>query len=186
MKGNNVFFYNGSPAAVTGGDNVIMMIYLGGGAMNVMYGGTIIDGTQITTRSVTANRIQANSITATELIQTESIIVNQAMIANATIGTLKVLDGDMSGVYAQQRDCRRMAGTCATAAFNALAGRRFLITYMGRTLNCRACPFGSGPWPSVASNRCFCARGRHPAIPKSRRSVVWDQRSAVFPAVCLL
>ena len=89
--------YNGSPAAVTGGEHVILMTYLGGGALNVMYGGTIIDGTQITTVSVTATSVQANRITATELLQTEALIVNQAMIANATIGTLKVLDGDISG-----------------------------------------------------------------------------------------
>ena len=112
-----------------------MMIYLGGGAMNIMYGGTIIDGTQISTRSVTANRIQANSITATELIQTESIIVNQAMIANATIGTLKVLDGGISGVYAGNNGTAAHLDTAPTVAFNALAGRRFLITYMGNDIN---------------------------------------------------
>jgi hypothetical protein len=115
---------------VTGGENVIMAIYLGGGALNVMYGGTIIDGTQITTRSVSANRVQANSITATELIQTESIIVNQAMIANATIGTLKVLDGDMTSVLGSGNDIIAYTDVQDLAPIVSIPGRRWLFTFV--------------------------------------------------------
>ena len=102
VRDNNVLFYAASPVGVTGADQIVLALYFGAGALNVIYGGTIIDGDRIRTRTIDASRIQVNSLTATELIQTEALIVNSAMIQNATIGTLKVLGGAISDTYAAE------------------------------------------------------------------------------------
>lgn len=54
--------------AATQADNVIMMAsYNDGVSLQVMLGGTIIDGTRITTGSVTATQLGADSVTAVQL-----------------------------------------------------------------------------------------------------------------------
>lgn len=130
-KGENVLRLASSPASVLGGgaDNIILMTYLGGGSLNVNYGGTIIDGTQISTGTVHANRIEAGTITATQVLQSQALIVNTAMIQDATIGTLKVLDGSMSDVYAASGNIVNGDAIQVGPLTNSFAaGRRFTVS----------------------------------------------------------
>ena len=128
-KGTAVVQLGSHATAVSGGENVILATNLGGGAINVLYGGTIIDGSRITTGSVHANKIEANTITATQVLQSEALIVNTAMIADATIGTLKVLDGSISSVYASSGDIVN-GGALNSPSISATIGRRFLVAYV--------------------------------------------------------
>lgn len=121
---------NVSYGGIATGDNVILATYLGGGLLNVMYGGTIIDGSRITTGTVLANRITAGTITATEVLQSAALVTNSAMIADLTVGTLKIIDGDISSVYAASGSIG-YTGRLYPPLIYSPANRRFLVSWMG-------------------------------------------------------
>ena len=128
VKDNTVLFYAASPVGVTGADQIVLALYFGAGALNVTYGGTIIDGDRVRTRTLDASRIQTNTLTATEMIQTQALIVNTAMIQDLTVGTLKVIDGAMSDIYPSTGNIAHGDAVQVGPITNSFqAGKRFTV-----------------------------------------------------------